>query len=144
MSYDKFLFDYANNTKYEIEAGRRIEKHFNNNVVKYTDKNDYKKCKYDFITNDNIKFEVKKHHQTNKYKNMCIEYEAYKKPSGIMTTQANFYINIDQNENYYLIDVSTLLSLSKKYGIPKKCGDGLNCKGLFVNINYIIENSTSI
>jgi hypothetical protein len=73
--------------------------------------------------------------------NFFIEVVGYGKPSGITTTEANFYI-ISDTEIYYLIDVEIL----KKVIIDKPIlttQDGLTM-GHIVKRNIIKENSILI
>lgn len=87
---------------YEKEAAARIEKLNNVKILSFCDNN-----KYDFITDDNIKYEVKTEPASLKTNNFFIEFKGYGKPSGISTTEADYYI-ISDTINYYLISVYKL------------------------------------
>lgn len=62
---------------------------------------------YDIIDNDNnIKYEVKTDRLSHKTGNICIEYECNNKPSGINTTQADYYIYfVLDNEDYTIYKI---------------------------------------
>ena len=92
---------------YEEEAAKRIEKINNVKVLNYCNDN-----KYDFLTSDNIKYEVKTEPASLKTNNFFIEFEGYGKPSGINITEADYYI-INDTITYYLIGVSKLKLLIK-------------------------------
>ena len=98
--------NFYNNLKkfhpYEREAAARIERLNKVKVINYCNDN-----KYDFLTNDNIKYEVKTEPASLKTNNFFIEFKGYGKPSGISTTEANYYI-ISDTINYYLISVYKL------------------------------------
>jgi hypothetical protein len=53
-NYNKFLINLEKFKKYELEAARRIKIKFNVEIIKFNDNNEY-----DFLTNDNLKYEVK-------------------------------------------------------------------------------------
>jgi hypothetical protein len=74
--------------------------------------------KYDFQTDDNLKYEVKTDEMSIKTNNFFIEFGGYDKPSGIAITEAEFYI-INDTSIYYLIDVCLLKQLVKKARIFK-------------------------
>ncbi len=68
--------------KYEILASERIKDKYNVDVKKWCDNN-----KFDFMTSDNIKYEVKCEPSSLKTFNCFIEYFAYGVPSGISITK---------------------------------------------------------
>lgn len=100
--YQQFIENLKKFQPYEVEAAQRIEKLNKVKVINFNDDN-----KYDFITSDNLKYEVKTEPASLKTNNFFIEFLGYNKPSGITTTEANFYIICD-TINYYLISVSSL------------------------------------
>ena len=100
--YQQFIENLKKFQPYEAEAAQKIEKLNKVKVVNFNDDN-----KYDFITSDNLKYEVKTEPASIKTNNFFIEFLGYNKPSGITTTEADFYIICD-TINYYLISVSCL------------------------------------
>lgn len=106
-NYTKFLTDLEKFKSYEIEASERINLKYNINIERIND--DYK---YDFITSDNITYEVKTDVQSLKSLNYYIEYLFNGKSSGIRTSEADYYIINDTNK-YYLIPTQELKDLYK-------------------------------
>ena len=66
--------------------------------------------KYDFITIDNVKYEVKHDKVSALTGNFFIEFMSDDKPSGISISEAEYYIIISGN-NYYLIKTSNIREL---------------------------------
>jgi hypothetical protein len=90
---------------------------------------------YDIIDEDGTKYEVKSDRWTFKTGNICIEFECNKKPSGISSTESDFYF-------YYVIlpsplepilykiptsDIRTMVE-EKKYNKIMNGGDGFRSK----------------
>jgi hypothetical protein len=100
--------------QYEQKASALISEICHVGILNFN--NDYK---YDFITDDNIKYEVKADKMALKTQNYFIEFEGYGKLSGISTTEAHFYI-LSNTVNYYLISVEKLKYICNKYGVIKK------------------------
>ena len=102
---------------------------------------------YDIIS-DNVKYEVKADRLAFKTNNLCIEYECNKKPSGISTTEADFYCYfvLKNNKEYdlYEIPVNVLkdeiqrktYKRSMKGGTNYKSSFYLFDKNLFINYLY--------
>lgn len=95
MSYIQF--------KHDLEIGKLFENEF----IKILNKKNYRvisTCndnKYDIKTerkNKVIKFEVKGDMLSDKTGNYFIEYMAFDKPSGIKTTEADFYVLYNNNK----------------------------------------------
>lgn len=90
---------------------------------------DKKFSDYDFVTmnNDNIiKYEVKSDRLTHKTGNLAIEYECNKKPSGVSTTKADYYMYFvvkPDSHDCYKIPVDVLKSCTGK-GKKMYGGDG--------------------
>ena len=121
---------------YEEEAAKRIEKLNKVKVVNYCNDN-----KYDFLTSDNIKYEVKTEPASLKTNNFFIEFEGYGKPSGINTTEANYYI-INDTITYYLISVDKLkLLIEHKPIIQTK---DTKTSGRLIKTQIIKDNSIII
>ena len=106
---DYFYKNLKKYQPYEKEAAKRIELLNNVRVLKFN--NDKY---YDFLTSDNIKYEVKTEPSSLKTNNVFIEFKAYGIPLGITTTEANYYI-INDTINYYLIDTNKLKILIDQY-----------------------------
>ena len=123
--------------KYEQEAAKRINKLFNVEILNFNNDN-----KYDFIDSNNIKYEVKYDGYSIKSGNFFIEYKGYGKPSGISTTEAQYYIITDGN-NYYMICTKKLKGLCAQYGVTRCTKDGLTFAHI-INSNIIVGNSQLI
>jgi hypothetical protein len=99
----------------EKEVAQILAKIYSAEILKFEHSN-----KYDIlarIKNNDYKFEVKDDYLSEKTGNIAIEYFSRNKPSGISTTQADYYvykINISNGENYcYIIKVSKLKEIIK-------------------------------
>jgi hypothetical protein len=144
MSYKLFLKKLEDNKKYEVEASQRIKNKYNVDIVSFN--NNYK---YDFITSHNIKYEVKADKASIKTGNFFLEFECYNKPSGILTTEASYYI-ITDTTNYYLISVDKLKELinnlkNKKLIIIKFVTDEIGTTyGFIINKKLIIDDAILI
>ena len=97
--YQQFIENLEKFQPYEVEAAQRIEKLNTVKVINFNNDN-----KYDFMTSDNLKYEVKTEPTSLKTCNFFIEFLGYNKPSGITTTEADYYI-ISDTINYYLISI---------------------------------------
>ena len=104
-TYETFLKNVDKYHIYEIIASEKICLLNNTNVVKFN--NDYR---YDFKTLDKIKYEVKTDELSLKTNNLFIEFESYKKPSGIILSQSHYYI-FNDTINYYLIETQKLKTI---------------------------------
>ena len=136
MSYNDFLDKLKKYTPYELIAADKICS------LKFVSVSGIcKNYKYDFMTSDNIKYEVKTDVMSLKTSNIFIEFMGYGKPSGIATTEANFYI-INDTINYYLISVIKLKQLVKNTRILNT-KDGLT-SGFIISIKTLTENSKII
>ena len=95
--------------------------------------------RYDFKTIAGIKYEVKLEPSSKKTNNYFIAHFAYGKPSGIATTQAQFYI-FTNTDNYYLINVDELKQIVQVNWRIMFTRDGLTA-GHIVKISYINDAS---
>lgn len=120
---------------YEVIASELIMKYKNTEIVGFCDDN-----RYDFITGDGFKFEVKTEPSSMRTGNYFIEYFAYGKPSGITTTQADYYIFCN-TVHYHMITVKELKELVKQHGRPMTTADRLT-RGHLVKCSII--NGVSI
>jgi hypothetical protein len=135
---ERFYYNLEKYKPYEIEASRRIKIKYNIDIKSFCDNN-----KYDFITTDDIKYEVKTDEASKKTNNFFIEFSGYNKPSGITTTESNYYI-LSNTIDYYLIETSKLKELiqNNTFKIVKvKTNDTY---GYLINKNIIISNSIII
>ena len=135
-SYLFFLKQLKKYQKYEVLAADKICILNDVNIINYNEDN-----KYDFLTSDNLKYEVKADEYSSKSGNFFIEFYGYNKPSGITTTEANYYI-ITDTINYYMIDVDKLKILCTGDNI-KKTKDS-STFGHIISIEIIISNSIII
>ena len=101
-TYETFLKNVDKYHIYEIIASEKICLLHNKQLLKFN--NDYR---YDFKTSDKIKYEVKTDVMSLKTNNLFIEFESYRKPSGISSTKAHYYIFSDTID-YYLIETQKL------------------------------------
>ena len=136
MSYNDFLNNLKKYTPFELVAADKI---CCLNFVSVS--GICKNYTYDFMTSDNIKYEVKTDVMSLKTGNIFIEFMGYGKPSGIATTEANFYI-INDTVNYYMISVLKLKELVKNTRILNT-KDGLT-SGFIITIKTLRENSKII
>jgi len=120
---------------------KECQKYFNN--IEFSPFTKF--CKYDFISED-VKYEVKADRMSFKSGNLCIEIECNNKPSGLSTTEADFYIYfvIKPNDDYniYKIPVNILKESIKN----KRCifgGDFKRSKLVLVKLldfeQYLID-----
>ena len=105
-TYEAFLKNVDKFHIYEIIASQKICIYNNTKLVKFN--NDYR---YDYKTCDKLRFEVKTDVMSLKSNNLFIEFESYKKASGISISKANYYIFCDTID-YYLIEINNLKSIS--------------------------------
>ena len=89
-TYKAFLENVDKYHIYEIIASEKICLLHNTHLKSFN--NDYR---YDFKTCDKLRYEVKTDELSLKTNNLFIEFESYKKPSGISITKANYYIFSD-------------------------------------------------
>ena len=112
QKYEKLLVEYLNPDSHEFK---------DNNEYDVLAVKDGKTTKY----------EVKADRMMTKTGNICIEFECNKKPSGIQTTQAEYYAYFEVNtDTFYLIPVSTIKEniLSQKYTRTINGGDGYRAR----------------
>ena len=137
MSYEFFKENLKKFQPFEEEAGKLIEKHKNVTILSYNNNNEY-----DFITSDNIKYEVKAEPMSLKTNNYFIEYHGYGKQSGINATKAEYYI-ITNTINYYLIETSKLKELTEIHGKIRTTKDKLTY-GYIIKCNIIHDNAEEL
>ena len=135
-SYLYFLRQLKKYQKYEILAAEKIS--ILNGVIILNYNEDKK---YDFITSDYLKYEVKCDEYSLKSGNVFIEFYGYDKPSGITTTEADYYI-ITDTINFYMIEIAKLKELCLLCNIKKT--KYTSTMGYLLNIRILIINSTTI
>ena len=112
--YTQFKQDLIVGQKYELLAQDRIIKFYgDDNCLQVIETcNTYK---YDFKLSNNMTFEVKYERASLKTGNIFIEYMAFSKPSGIITTIADYYIVVlpinDVENQFILLDVDVIKQL---------------------------------
>ncbi len=108
--------------KYELKVLNLLIDKYKYTIIKKSNNN----YKYDIIykTLDNkiIKAEIKADLQATKYNNYFIEFEQNHKPSGILTTEADFYIICDSNNEVIIIN-TTVLKFLIEHHIYKRIAD---------------------
>ena len=104
-TYETFLKNVDKYHIYEIIASEKICLLNNTKLKKFN--NDYRN---DFKTSDKIKYEVKTDELSLKTNNLFIEFESYKKTSGISISKANYYIFSDTID-YHLIETQKLKTI---------------------------------
>jgi hypothetical protein len=120
-TYKNFLRLYAENRPYEDEAVKRAVKYFSElhqkpfYVSKVQDQTNHRTLLYDAQLRSGdggeaVNIEVKTDHKSRSTGNFFIEHHQYGKVSGILTTQADYYI-INDTTQYFLIRVSDILEI---------------------------------
>jgi len=128
--YKNFVKKRNENEPYEIEAIKII---CDRNETELKERcNTYE---YDFITKDNISYEVKADHASKKYGNLFIEFKNINGCSGINTTKAEHHIITDGTDNYYMIKTLKLKEYIKKTkpSIREVKKDMLKTQGFIIN-----------
>ena len=126
---------------HEVIAIEKIEKLNNVKCTMRQDDNNFKKMHHDFITSDNIKYEVKADRKGNLTGNCFIEFlDARKKISGIALSDANFYI-IYTHDLYLLIHIDKLKEMTINKPIAR-ARDGT--KGYIIKWDVIKDSSILI
>ena len=140
------MSDFYNNEYYKIgELGEIIAAYYLEKIeqVKIVNKND--NFKYDFIDENNIKYEVKMDRNFNYYKSNFLEYKKVflngsVEETGINTTESDYYIFVcplDENE-FLLIKALTqkLKSLIKNKQLVIRKSNHLNAHNKIIGLNY--------
>lgn len=84
--------------------------------------------------------EVKRDLMAYKTGNMAIEYESRGKPSGIATTEAEYWAYIvEGSETVILVEVERLKSVARKYGRLVVGGDNNTSKLVLVPLNKVFK-----
>ena len=128
--YNNFVKKRNENEPFELEAIKIIcEKNKTELKVRCDTK------EYDFITKDNISYEIKADHASKIYGNIFIEFQNINGKSGILTTKADKHIITDGTDNYYMIETLKLKKYIKetKPPIREVKNDMLMTKGFIIN-----------
>ena len=98
--------------------------------------------RYDIkFTNINLTFEIKNDNMMTKTGNIAIEYNYNNKLSGILTTQANYYI-INDRINYYMIETIILKQLIDKNNFVYVKNNNTYC--YLIDNKLILDNSINL
>ena len=134
FNYNKFKQLLAIGQEAEEQAIKKINKP----IIQRQTADNYKSVLYDFMTDDNIKYEVKLDLQSTKTGNIFIEYRDGRGiNSGINNSEANNYIIISNN-NYYLIEIETLRNINKGCKIAQGKD---KTRGYLLKLDELIKNS---
>lgn len=95
---------------------------------------------YDFVVDDKIKIEVKSDRLAWRTGNLAIEYESRGMPSGLMTTEADYYMYFivrgDKHE-CFKIPVDELKKICPKYGREIMGGDFKTSRMYLINRRHV-------
>tara|TARA_R100000664_G_C2690478_1_gene94804 strand:+ start:203 stop:550 length:348 start_codon:yes stop_codon:yes gene_type:complete len=114
--------NFNSDFRYDLQLGQLGEKYLND-ILSYK------------------KIEVKTDLQYKDTGNIYIEYESRKKPSGIATTQSEWYAIVLSKEKIILITTDKLKDLCRKYigtEYDKRGGDKNTSKGICIPIKKIL------
>jgi hypothetical protein len=112
--YDNFRKCLKIGKIFEKKAQTKLIEHYKN---KYTVVHENDTYEYDFMLSNDKYYEVKYCSLNNGYNTIFLETVAFKKPSGINTTKANYYIfviNCQDGLLYVKIKVKNLIKIIKK------------------------------
>ena len=122
-----------------LEMGQATEKKaqelikmFNNvSVIEEQTKDNFRTTKYDFMTSDLLKYEVKLDLMASQTNNHFCEFlDGFERSSGIATTEANYYI-VCCSDIFYKIPIDELKQMTKGKRIVASCE---NSKGYLIPI----------
>lgn len=140
------MSNFSNDLKMGQKWEKECEKYFDN--IQYPPPGKF--SPYDFISND-VKYEVKADRMSFKSGNICIEIECSNKPSGIMTSEADYYIyfSIGPNDDYQMYKIPiNILKESIKGKRTIMGGDFKRSKLVLIKLlefkKYIIEKDNNI
>jgi len=114
--------EYNNDFKFDLKVGQVGEKYLGNIL-------------------NNKKIEVKTDLQAHRTGNIFIEYFSRNKPSGISTTESDFYAFILSNEKIIIIKTIELKNICRKYINTKRNingGDSNTSKGILLPIKELL------
>jgi len=111
-TYDKFINNVKSHHIYEVISSKKAELYFKTTLKSFNETKDY-----DFLLENNLKFEVKFIGTFDKYDTVNIECFR-NEPSGILTTKSDYYI-VTNGKIYYLIKTDELIKLCQNSEIKK-------------------------
>tara|TARA_R100001244_G_scaffold131259_1_gene104292 strand:- start:123 stop:470 length:348 start_codon:yes stop_codon:yes gene_type:complete len=114
--------DYNSDFKYDLYLGQLGEKHLGKIL-------------------NNSKIEVKTDYQATETGNIFVEYRSRNKPSGIVTTHAQWFAYLLSNELIILISTKKLTDLCRKYLGTKRDiigGDSDTSQGILLPIKDLL------
>ena len=129
---------------FENKAQKRLIEYLNNKARVIEICFDYR---YDFKTSHNMKYECKLNRKAFLTNTIFIEFESFKKPSGISKTEADYYIIIilkpSSKDMYLLISTYELEQLIKEKQYKRIFKDHLK-SGYIFDIHTILKLSVDI
>jgi hypothetical protein len=137
--YKQFQRDLIIGQQFENIAQERIMAYYENKLKVIETCDDFR---YDFKLSNNLTYEVKYERASLQTGNIFIEYIAFLKPSGISTTEADFYIIVlpkNETENkFVLISVDVIKQLIRDKEYSRKHTD--KYKSGYIFSKYIIAH----
>ena len=137
-----FSKDLAFGKKYEQLA----TEYFNYTEIKYAPNRMFKPYDFQVLECDKwIKVEVKADKMTKKTGNICIEFKCSNKPSGITTTESNYYIYfVVGTDDVYKIPTNDIRKIIRNNNfITYKGGDNYRSEFYLIPkkyfVNYLVE-----
>ena len=89
---------------------------------------------------ENSKIEVKTDLQASKTGNVFVEYESRNKPSGLATSQADFWCFVISRHQLALVSAQRIKALARKHWSRQTVGgDSNTSKGVLVPVNDLIS-----
>lgn len=88
------------------------------------------------------KIEVKTDYKAKQTGNLFVEYESRNKPSGIATTEADFYCFVISNEQIIFIETNKLKEMCREYYHTSRNtvgGDSNTSKGILLPLEKILK-----
>ncbi len=136
----------------DLNVGQLYEKLAIDSIIKYykgkynlVETND--DSRYDFKLSNDKTYEVKALLKVYKYQNVFVEYMAFKKPSGIAVTKANFYVFVLIDscvvKRILIISTAKLKRLIDEKKYVKNYVDDLKA-GYIFNLQFVIDQSLTI
>ena len=126
--------------EYELLALEKIKKLNMVDVKQTQTKENFKIMFHDFETMDDLKYEVKADFASEKTGNFFCEYAIMDKASGILITDANYYIVVSCGI-FHLINIDKLKELTLVARIART---RYGCEGYIISMNDIKANSQII
>ena len=123
---------------YEVISSEFIKQLYNVDIVSFCD--DYR---YDFITSENVKYEVKTDVMSLKTGNYYVEFFGYNKPSALSISEADYYI-FNNMTDYYMISVVELKRLVKIHGRLHTKTKDMKTKGYLIRCDIINDVSVKL